>query len=176
MVIVNRLLRSFLSRIREKFLNLDFNGLSYVCQASTALSRRRCGDICRDQDSLVNRLESDIFANLGALFNRDQTLAKLLRCHNGQLMLTHMPWATEEIVNTDRKRALLASTHRGQAYPARLAVGWTPRESTEAGQIVPFTLSKRDATDSRAAMMIRASASAPTDSVSRCGPNRARST
>lgn len=111
MVIVNLMLRSFLSRIREKFLKLDLDSLGDVDEAATALSRRRCRHVSGDENALVDGLETNEFVNRSSLFYSEQALAKRLRQLKIILMLTHLTWAAHEIAHTNSEWCLLDYRH-----------------------------------------------------------------
>jgi hypothetical protein len=59
-VVVNLKIKSFVRRIREKFLEIDLDRHLDVGEASSAHPDGRRGELCAHQDSLVHRLESDV--------------------------------------------------------------------------------------------------------------------
>ena len=77
-VVLNFEVSFFLTRIREKFLELDFDGFGDVNEASPAdalVLGIRCSG---DEDALVNGLKTYIEVDLGSGFVRDDAFSPLL--------------------------------------------------------------------------------------------------
>ncbi len=79
MVIVNLMFGGFITRVREKLGKFDFDRLSELIQASSALADGLGFDLRRHINTLVNGLESDLNTQLFPGRNHHQTLTELLR-------------------------------------------------------------------------------------------------
>jgi len=76
MILDNRVVKSFVNRVREKFLNLDFDGQFDRIEASAALAGGDRGDVCGDQNAVVQGFEAHVEVHLRVLGDADQGIAE----------------------------------------------------------------------------------------------------
>jgi len=100
-VIVNLMLRSFLTRVREKFLKFDFDALRDIGEAPSADSRGGRRDIRGHENAFVHGLEADVLLDLRAFFHRDEALAQLFWRDNAQRVLAHLAGTADEVAHAD---------------------------------------------------------------------------
>lgn len=108
-VVVNLEVRRFRIRIREKFLNLDFDRQFDVAEAASALAGRQCVDVDGHEDPLVNGLETHLLGERRALLDGDQTLAPALGEHHLEVVLAHLPGTVHQIAHVDAERRIVRS-------------------------------------------------------------------
>jgi hypothetical protein len=103
-VVLNLKLESFSRMIREKLLELDFDGLGDVDEASSALALGDRVDLGGDEDPLVHRLEAHVEIELGALLDGDDALAHRLADGDRQALLSHLARAVHEVADVQAER------------------------------------------------------------------------
>lgn len=113
MVIVNLVLGGILTRVREKLLNLDFDALFDVSEASTALTDGEKLTLGGHEDALVDGLEPHRQGHGGAGGNRNDSLSPLLIRGGVEVELPHLPGSMHEIVHVHAQDMLLLSIHHG---------------------------------------------------------------
>jgi len=101
-VIVNIKVKGFLNRIREKFLKFDLEVFGDGVEASSALSDGSNIHFTSGQNSLVNRLETQIHVHLCARFNGNETLAEFFWNSEIELNFAVNSRAMHELVNAHR--------------------------------------------------------------------------
>lgn len=122
MVIVNLIVRGFITRVREKFLKLDLDTLADVGKASAALTGGDRFDLSGDENAFVNGLQPNALMDRCALANGNEALPELLRGGNHEIVLTHLSGAPHKVADIDRERQFLVFTHtydstaRGMAH------------------------------------------------------------
>ena len=126
MILDNRVVKSFVNRVREKFLNLDFDGQFDLVEASTALAGGDRSDVCRDQDAVVERFEAHVEVHFRVLGDADQGIAEGFGYDDIQLVLAHLAGAVHEVVHRDGERGGGEVRHNRQFYVTR-AVRARPR-------------------------------------------------
>src|SRR5690349_17499170 len=112
------MIESFLSRIREKFLEIDLDGLLDVDQAAPAHAGGGAGHLAGGEDALVHRLEPEVEIDGRALRHGDETLAQLVADRDAQVLLLHRAGSADEVVHIDRVRSLLERGHDRLFYEA----------------------------------------------------------
>lgn len=120
-VVVNLEVRRFRIRIREKFLNLDFDWQFDVAEAPSALARGQDIDVDGHQDALMHRLETDPFCERRALWHGHQTLAPALAEHHLEVVLAHLARTAHQIAHVDAERGVVGSlpSHDRRFYADR---------------------------------------------------------
>ena len=78
-VVLHFVVESFVLRVREKLLQVDFELLFDLDEAANTLTDRRHIDVCTDQNPVVERLESHIDMHQRTQRNADHGIAERLR-------------------------------------------------------------------------------------------------
>lgn len=123
MVVLNFKVSCFVTRIREKFLDLDFDTLGQVCEASPTHSVEHRMDLSGCQNPLVNGLESNVNFDVSAGFDSDNSFSPLFSERDRQLVLAHLSGVVDDVSNINRERAWLLGLHNRQSYRAALGRG-----------------------------------------------------
>ena len=130
MVVVNLKIKSFVRRIRENFLEIDLDRHLDVGEASAAHPDGRRGELCADQDSLVDRLESEVRVDRRTLGNADQPLPHFRADREADLLLAHLTWAVHEVIHMNGVRSGSELGHDDRFYAF---VGRTPADGDQDG-------------------------------------------
>lgn len=96
-IIVNRVVKSFVKRIREKLLKLDSNGNLDVDEAPDALPRRDRVDPTTHEDAVVQRLEAGIQLKNAASSHADDGSRELIVDDDVLTALAHLARAVHEV-------------------------------------------------------------------------------
>lgn len=120
-VVVNLEVRRFRIRIREKFLNLDFDRQFDVAEAASALAGGLHIDVDGHEDTLVHGLETDPFGERRTRLDRHQTLAPAFAEHHLEVVLTHLARTAHQVAHVDAERGVVGSlpSHDRRFYADR---------------------------------------------------------
>jgi len=119
MILDNRVVKSFVNRVREKFLNLDFDRQFDRIEASTALAGGDRGDVRGDENAVVQGFEAHVEVHLRVLGDADQGIAERFGYGNIELMLSHLAGAVHEVVHRNGERGGGEVRHNRQFYVTR---------------------------------------------------------
>jgi hypothetical protein len=118
-VVLNLEVSFFLTRIREKLLELDFDGPSDVDEAATTHAGVLRIDDSRDQNALVDRLQTDIQIEFGTgLIGHDPLSPGILQGH-GELMFAHLSRLADDVADGEDERTTHSGTHPAMVPAAR---------------------------------------------------------
>jgi hypothetical protein len=115
-VVVNLKVKSFLRRIREKFLKIDLDGQRDVAQASTADACRGCSGFCAYQYPLVDGLECHVKVDRFACCHAHESFAKLLGRGHRNRVLAHLSWPVDQVVHTNDIWPAIIAVHGARFY------------------------------------------------------------
>ena len=104
MVVVNLIIKSFVRRIREKLLEIDLDRDLDVSQTAASLADGRRSDFSRDENSLVNRLQTQSSVQSRTLGDTDQTLAQPLLDRESKSLLAHLAGPVHHVAHADSER------------------------------------------------------------------------
>lgn len=116
MVVVNLKVKSFLRRIREKFLKIDLDGQRDVAQAPSADACRGCRGVSAHQNSIVNGLECQVQVDTFACCNAHESFAELLWGYHGNGLLAHLSWPVDQVVHTNDVWLAIIAVHGARFY------------------------------------------------------------
>lgn len=131
MVVLNLEVSFFLTRIREKLLELDFDWPDDIGQAASAdafvLGIRRSGD----ENALMNGLHPDVEIDVRTLLEGDDPLTPLFGEGDGESVFAHLTGVSDDVADGHHERAVQSSLHTFilPADPEREAV---PAERTRS--------------------------------------------
>jgi hypothetical protein len=97
----NRVIKSFVLRIREKLCKIDLEGNLDVDQAAHALAGGDHVDVSRDQNAVMQRFESEVYVNLRAGLHSDYGVAEPFGYNNVERALAHLARPMEKIEHRD---------------------------------------------------------------------------
>jgi hypothetical protein len=117
-VVLNLEVIRFLSRIREKLLELDFDALGDRCEASAALSLERRTGRSGGEDSFVDGLETHLDIDRSVRRHRDESLAPALGQVDIEREFAHLAGSTDEVADVEGEGA-----GSGGSHPTSLAAG-----------------------------------------------------
>lgn len=120
MIVDHRVVKSLVERIREKLLNIDLDGKAHVVEAANALAGGHRIDFCRDENAVVERLESHVEVHRGSLANGDQFGAEVVGKGDIELALAHLARSMHEIEDLDEEGIGNWGGHDGQFYAANV--------------------------------------------------------
>lgn len=103
-IILNVILTSFVPMIREKLLKLDFNAEGDVIEASSALSACLGYRLSGDQNTLVNRLETQVEFEWFVLAHGNQAFTPLHRSGHVNAEFLHLAGLADEVSNEEIQR------------------------------------------------------------------------
>ena len=127
MIVLNRIVKSFVERIREKLGKLDFDRQRDVDEAANTLPLGDRLDISGDQDAVVQRLETGIDVQLRTLAHADYGVTHIVVDRHIDGLLAHLAGAVNDVDNGHGVRSFAEVWHEGRVYP-------TP--SRPAGQVI----------------------------------------
>ena len=116
MILDNRVVKSFVNRVREKFLNLDFDRQFDFIEASTALASGDRGDVGGDQNAVVQRFEPHVEMHFRVLGDADHGIAERFGYGDIEAVLTHLAGAVHEVVHRNGERGGGEVRHNRQFY------------------------------------------------------------
>lgn len=119
MIVENRVIKSFVKRIRENVLEFDFYRQMDVGEAATADSVGRSGDMNRGQDAVVQPLETQVDIEDRVGLNGHEALTELLGNNDLELVLAHLAGTMDEVVDPHRVGRLLEFVHNIRVYRPR---------------------------------------------------------
>jgi len=126
MIADNRVVKSFVHRIREKLLDFDFDRQRDVIKASNTLAEGDRVDVCRHQNAVVERFESHVQVHLRARAHTDYGVAVALIDGDVEGTLAHLAGAVHEVEHRNGVRGRSEMGHKGRFY----ALAAVPRCST----------------------------------------------
>jgi hypothetical protein len=115
-VVLNLEVSCFPSRVREKLLKLDFDGLGDVDETAPADADVLRLDATGDEDSLVDRLEPRLDEHRIALGDADEALAPLLGSGDVEREFTHLARVVDDVAHGKGERAGAVLSHGRQCY------------------------------------------------------------
>jgi hypothetical protein len=101
MILGNRVVKSFVHRIREKLCKIDFEGNLDVGQAAHALAFSNHVDLTGDEDTVVERLQTNIDVHGGAVLDTDDRVAEAFGYNDVERALAHLARSMQEIEDRD---------------------------------------------------------------------------
>jgi hypothetical protein len=101
MIVGNRVIKSFVHRIREKLRKIDLEGNLDVDQAAHALSLGDNIDIAGDEDAVVEGLQSDIEVHVRAGLHSDDGVAEPFGYNDVERVLAHLARTVKKVVHRD---------------------------------------------------------------------------
>jgi len=99
MIVGNRVIKSFVDRIREKLGEIDLERNLHVDEAADALTLGHHINIAGDEDAVVKRFESHICMQVCAGFNTDNGVAKRFGYNNVERELAHLARPMNQVVH-----------------------------------------------------------------------------
>ena len=115
-VVLHFVVKSFVVRVREKLLQVDFELLLHLDEAANTLTDRRHIDVCTDQNPVVKRLESHVDMHRRAQRNADHGIAERLRNDDVQGFLPHLTGTVHQIEYGDGIRGRQKVGHERPLY------------------------------------------------------------
>ena len=119
MILDNRVVKSFVNRVREKFLNLDFDRQFDRIEASSALAGGDRGDVCGDENAVVQGFETHVEVHLGVFGDADQGIAEGFGYDDIEFVLAHLAGAVHKVVHRNGERGGGEVRHNRQFYVTR---------------------------------------------------------
>ena len=116
MIVVNRVIKSFVDRIRENLLEFDFDPLGHVDEAPDALALGRRVGLATHQNAIVERLETHVNGEARPRSHADYGVTETVWNDNIQLLLAHLARAVHEIEHRHGVRSLGDVGHEEQFY------------------------------------------------------------
>jgi len=104
MFIDNRVVKSFVKRIRENLLDFDLDRKLHHIEAANAFSGGHNVHIRGHQNAIVERLQAHIQVHHIASTNADYSVAKALNYGRINLMLAHFARAVHEVEHRNGER------------------------------------------------------------------------
>ena len=99
MIINNRVIKSFVDRIREKLGEIDFKGNLHINEAANTLTLGHNVDIAGHQNAVVERFETHIHVEIRAGFDTDYGVAKRFGYNNVERELAHLARPMYQVVH-----------------------------------------------------------------------------
>ena len=99
MIVGNRVIKSFVDRIREKLGEIDFDRNLYLDEAANALTLGHHIDIAGDQNAVVEGFETHIHVKIRAGLNTDYGVAKRFGYNNVERELAHLARPMHQVVH-----------------------------------------------------------------------------
>lgn len=106
-VVLNLILESFVLRIREKLLNIDFDRVLDVDEAPNTLASCSRIHLSAHQDAVVQRLQAQVEVHGSPFRHADHGVAEALRGWDVQLPFTHLARSVHDVAHVERPRGLL---------------------------------------------------------------------
>jgi len=97
MFVGNRVIKSFVLRIREKLCKIDLKRNLNIDQAAYALSGGDHIDVTGDQNAIVQRFQSDVYVNLRAGLHTDYGVAEPFGYNDLERALAHLARTMKKI-------------------------------------------------------------------------------
>jgi heme-degrading monooxygenase HmoA len=116
-IILNCVVKSFVERIREKLGKLDFDRKRDVDEAANALPLGDRFDVSRDQDSVVQRLETGVNVQVRTLTHADYGVTHVVVDRHIDGLLAHLAGAVNDVDNRHGVRSFAEVWHEGRVYP-----------------------------------------------------------
>src|SRR5690606_788330 len=126
---------SFVRRIREKLLNLDFDVDLDRVEAAHALGVGDGVDAGGDEDPVVQALEPEVDVQLLPRLDGGGALAELLGHGEVEFTLAQLAGAVHEVVDLHDVRG--GSGHGERVYALTPSPARSPRTAEQPGRIIP---------------------------------------
>ena len=116
MLVGDRVVKSFVLRVREKLLDFDFDREFDGVEAAHALPEGDGVDVGRDEDAIVQGLETDIQVDDRAVLHADDSIAEALAENSVKLAFAHLTGTVHEVEHRDGERGGSEIRHEGRFY------------------------------------------------------------
>ena len=116
MLVDDRVVKSFVLRVREKLLNFDLDRQDDIVEAPHTLADSLSLDVSRDQNAVVERFEPDIHVHCGAVFHTDDSIAEAFGDDGVNLVFTHLAGAVHEVEHRNGERGGSEIRHEQRFY------------------------------------------------------------
>jgi len=120
MIFRNRVVKSFVLRVREKLLDFDLHRKCDVIQAATALSFGNRVDIRRHQNAVVERLEPHVEAQHRTIADAHHGVPEAFGYDDIDFALTRLAGAMHEVEDRDVVWVVSHVRHEGRVYAGSL--------------------------------------------------------
>lgn len=104
MLVDNRIVKSFVNRVREKLLDFDLDREADVVEAPDALALGLHRGGSGDEDAVVKRLEAHVELHVRALPDPDDEIAERFVDGRVDLELAHLSGAMQEVEHRNGER------------------------------------------------------------------------
>jgi hypothetical protein len=101
MILGNRIVKSFVHRIREKLCKIDFEGNLYVDQAAHALAFSNHIDLTGDEDTVVEGLQTNVDVHGSAVLYANDGVTEAFGHNDVERALAHLARPMQEIEDRD---------------------------------------------------------------------------
>jgi len=116
MILDNRVVKSFVNRVREKLLDFDFDRQFDRIEASTALAGGDCGDVRGHENAVVQAFQAHVEVHFRALGNADHGIAEGFWHGDIEVALAHLAGAVHEVVHLNGERGGGEVRHNRRSY------------------------------------------------------------
>ncbi|MCU1407417.1 MAG: hypothetical protein JWQ43_3720 [Glaciihabitans sp.] len=99
MIVGNRVIKSFVKRVREKLSKIDFDRQVDVNQAANALSFSDRVNVSGDKDAVVKGLEAHVKVHFCTVTHTDDGIAEPFGYNDVERALAHLARAMYEVIH-----------------------------------------------------------------------------